>query len=223
METIVISLGGSVLLADDVNEKYYAQLKHLLLSYDKIKIFVVVGGGPPARKYISIARLLGVTEEQLDALGIAVTRVNALLLASIVLGDDCRIPRSVEEAISSDQSVVIMGGTTPGHSTDFVGAQLASMTNAHIYVIATNVDGVYDKDPRTNNDAVMYSSIPAEGLLKKHGSSWKTAGSNMVIDGPALQKIHSDKIPTVVINGKNIDTLRRVIDHQPFTGTIITG
>ncbi|MDG6218149.1 MAG: UMP kinase [Candidatus Thermoplasmatota archaeon] len=222
METIVISLGGSVLLADDVNEKYFDQLKQLLFSYDNTKIFVVVGGGPPARKYISMARLLGVPEELLDTLGIAVTRVNALFLVSILLGNECKVPSSFEEAVLSDQSLVVMGGTTPGHSTDFVGAQLASITKADIFVIATNVDGVYDKDPRANNDAVMYSSISAEDLLKTYGSSWKSAGSNMVIDGPALQKIHSEKIPTVVINGGNIDILRRVIDHQPFHGTIIT-
>jgi uridylate kinase len=222
METIVISLGGSVLLADSVNDAYYNQLKQLLLSFSDKKIFIVVGGGPPARTYISKARLLHFREELLDALGIAVTRINALFLASYFFERDCRIPHTVQEANTSDQSLVVMGGTTPGHSTDFVGAELASLVKADVFVIATNVDGVYDKDPCVNEDAMMYSSISAKELLETYGSSWNTAGSNMVIDGPALEKIYTDKIPTIVINGKNIDTLRNALSHQSFHGTIIT-
>jgi len=222
METVVISLGGSVLLSDDTSISYYEELRKLLLSQKDKKIFIVVGGGPPARNYISRARSLKISEELLDALGIAVTRVNALFLASQLQKNIYMIPHSVQEAVQSNQNIVIMGGTTPGHSTDFVGAELASETLADLFVIATNVDGVFDKDPRKNEDATLFSNISALELLKKYGSAWNAAGSNMVVDGPALQKIHDEHIKTVVINGNNIKTVQNVLDHQSFTGTTIT-
>jgi uridylate kinase len=126
METIVISLGGSVVLADDVDSTFYTGLKELLSAQKDKKIFVIVGGGPPARAYISRARSLHISETLLDAIGIAVTRLNALFLACQLQENITVIPHSTQEAIDLDQSLVIMGGTTPGHSTDFVGAELAS-------------------------------------------------------------------------------------------------
>lgn len=221
MEKVVISLGGSVLLADDVQSSFYDELKKLLLSQKDKKIFVVVGGGPPARNYITRARSLNISEYLLDSIGIAVTRVNALFLASQLQENIYTIPHSVQEAVQSNQQIVVMGGTTPGHSTDFVGAELASELNADLFMIATNVDGVYDKDPRKYDDATLLSLISAQELLKKYGSAWNAAGSNMVVDGPALQKIHDAHINTVVINGSNIDTIKKVLDGQSFHGTTI--
>lgn len=221
METIVISMGGSVLLGENVDSTFYTKLKQLLLSQENKKIFVVVGGGPPARNYISRARSLHISEEILDSIGIAVTRVNALFLSSQLQKNIYTIPHSTKEAVQSNQPIVIMGGTTPGHSTDYVGAELAGLTNADLFVIATNVDGVYDKDPKAHDDAELYSSISAQELLNTYGSKWNAAGSNTVIDGPALQKIQTDHIKTVVINGRNITNLENVLHSKSFHGTKI--
>jgi len=222
METIVISLGGSVVLADDVDTTFYTALKELFSDLKDKNIFVIVGGGPPAREYITRARSLQISEENLDTIGIAVTRVNALFLACQLQKKISEIPCSTQEAIGLDQPLVIMGGTTPGHSTDFVGAELAGLANADLFVIATNVDGVFDKDPRTYADAKMYTSISAQELLEKYGGAWNAAGSNTVIDGPALQKIHDGHIPTIVVNGKQIKNLKKALNHQEFHGTTIT-
>ena len=222
METIVISLGGSVVLADDVDSTYYTALKELLSDLTDKKTFVIVGGGPPAREYIKKARLLQISETNLDSIGIAVTRVNALFLACQLQENINSIPHSTEEALHVDRSIVIMGGTTPGHSTDFVGAEIASLAKADLFVIATNVDGVFDEDPRKHPDAKMYTSISAQELLEKYGGAWNAAGSNTVIDGPALQKIHDEQIPTILVNGKNIKNLKKALNNQPFHGTTIT-
>lgn len=222
MERIVLSLGGSVVLADDVDTTFYASLKELFSDLKDKKIFVIVGGGPPAREYITRARSLQISEENLDTIGIAITRVNALFLACQLQKIISEIPCSTQEAIGLDQPLVIMGGTTPGHSTDFVGAELAGLANADLFVIATNVDGVFDKDPRTYADAKMYTSISAQELLEKYGGAWNAAGSNTVIDGPALQKIHDGHIPTIVVNGKQIKNLKKALNHQEFHGTTIT-
>jgi uridylate kinase len=90
-----------------------------------------------------------------------------------------------------------------------------------MFIVATNVDGVYDKDPNEFSDAKKYDEITIDELIKKYGTKWESAGKNMVIDGPALGIIKQGKVPTVVLNGKNLDDLEKAITNQKFNGTKI--
>ena len=114
-----------------------------------------------------------------------------------------------------------MGGTTPGHSTDMVGAELAEKVNADLFIIATNVDGVFDKDPNKYSDAKQLKEVAIDQLIKQFGIDWDSAGKNTAIDGPALGIIKKAKIPTVVVNGKRLDQLEKAITCQSFDGTKI--
>ena len=222
MESIVISLGGSVVLSDDIDHEYFHSFVQTIQQIaKKFKIYLVIGGGKTARSYINIGRKQGLSEEQLDELGIKATRLNASLLSMLLLQQDRPIPVTTDEAVSSDDPIVIMGGTMPGHSTDFVGAELAHKTHAWCYIIATNVDGVYTKDPNKYPDAKHLPIISIDTLLKQYGSSWDSAGKNMVIDGPALQLIKDYGIQTYVINGKDLPQFRRIINKEDFQGTVI--
>ncbi len=221
-ESIVISLGGSVVASDDVTPLYFQQLSLLLKRFSKqYDFYIIIGGGSLARTYIKRGRLFKFSEFQLDELGIMVTRINARFMSFILDVDQKHIPETTNDAASMKSSIVLMGGTDPGHSTDFVGAELTVKTNASHYVIATNVDGVYDKDPRKNHDAVFLPFVHINDLLRQYGSSWGTAGSNMVIDGPALQLIKEHRITTSVINGKNLNELQHILEKKPFYGTQI--
>lgn len=223
METIVISIGGSVLLSPETNNAFFTKFVNLLTKLRKqYKLYLVVGGGKTAREYISIGRSLQLNEESLDRIGIAITRVNASLLASLIKDANTDIPTTTDDAKTIDNPIIIMGGTTPGHSTDMVGAELAEKVHAHRFVIATNVDGVYDKDPNKYTDANQLPEISIDALVETYGTAWTVAGSNIVIDGPALQIIKQAKIPTVVVNGKRLDQLERAITGKPFDGTNIT-
>jgi len=223
MKSIVISLGGSVFLSEDINQQFFHELVSLLQhSSNTRKIYVVIGGGSPARQYISRGRSLQFSESDLDEIGILITRVNATFLSKLCKDSNKKIPTTISKAINIKKSLVIMGGTTPGHSTDFVGAELAKQVQAERYIIATNVDGIFDKDPHKHSDAIHIPQISVGDLLDTYGSSWETAGKNMVVDGPALQMIHDGNIPTVVLNGKNLDQLRNAIENKPFRGTRIT-
>jgi uridylate kinase len=222
MESIVISLGGSIILSDDVDHTYFHNFIQTIQKIaKKFKIYLVIGGGKTARQYIKIGRKQGLSEEQLDELGIKATRLNASLLSMLLMQQDRSIPTTTDEAVSCDDSIVIMGGTLPGHSTDFVGAELAYKTHAWCYIIATNVDGVYTKDPNKYPDAKHLSSVSIDTLLEQYGSSWNTAGKNMVIDGPALQIIKDYQIQTYVINGKDLPQFKNIINKKDFKGTII--
>ena len=222
MESIVISIGGSVLFSGEVESDFFKKLNLLLQNVSKnYKVYLVVGGGKKARKLIKEGRQKGLSEEELDKIGIGVTRENAKSLVDWLDNSNITIPKSTDEAKGMSEKIIVMGGTTPGHSTDMVGAELAEKTYASKFIIATNVDGVYDKDPNKFSDAKKYDEISIDELIEQLGTDWKTAGKNTVIDGPALAIIHKARIPTFILNGKSLDELEKALFNKEFTGTKI--
>ena len=222
MKNIVISIGGSVILSREADALFLKKLSSLIKKISKQnKIFIIVGGGNIARKYIKIGRELDFDENILDQLGIDITRVNANLLTNILEISSKKIPHSTDDAKNMKESIIVMGGTTPGHSTDMVGAELAEKINADLLVIATNVDGIYDKDPNQYSDAKKFDEISIDRLINNFGTDWKSAGKNMVIDGPALSIIKKAKLKTYVLNGKRLDQLECSLTDKNFDGTKI--
>lgn len=222
MKSIVISIGGSVILSDEINITYFEKLNQILKNLiKKYKIYIIVGGGKTSRTYINFGRKIGLKEEILDQIGIDITRINAKILSHIIKNSNTKIPKTTSDAKKIKKPITIMGGTTPGHSTDMVGAELAEKTKAIKYIIATNVDGIYDKDPNTHPDAKQIKEIKIDDLIEKFGTNWNQAGKNIVIDGPALKIIKKAKIPTLVLNGKKLIQLEKAINNQIFNGTII--
>jgi len=222
MNSIVISIGGSVILSKEADVSYLKKLSNLLQKIAKnYKVFIIVGGGNVARQYIKLGRELNFNEETLDQIGINITRVNADILSNLLKESNKKIPHSTKEASQLPNNIVVMGGTTPGHSTDMVGAELAEKVDAELFIIATNVDGVYDKDPNKYSDAKQLKEVAIDQLIKQFGIDWDSAGKNTAIDGPALRIIKKAKIPTVVVNGKRLDQLEKAITCQSFDGTKI--
>lgn len=215
---VVVSLGGSLIATDDVPS--LRRLGDMLArAAGDLDLSVVTGGGATARRYIQAGRALGTPEVTLDDLGITATRLNAMLIAAAI---DIRsdIPRSVEEAAAMSPPVV-MGGTTPGHSTDAVGARLARAADAARFIIATNVDGIYSDDPMRHPDATRYDSISIAELRRMTPDGWSEAGTNAPIDGVACRVIEEAAIPTAVVNGANLSALENAIYGRSFYGTRI--
>ena len=222
MQSIVINMGGSVFLSDDIDIVFFKNLKNLLIKCSKkYKMYIVVGGGKIARIYIDYGRVQKLGEKKLDQIGIDVTRLNAKIFSGILGLTSYTIPFTTEEAKKINKSIVVMGGTVPGHSTDMVGAELAEKVNASKLIIATNVDGVYDKDPNRYKDAKQLKEINIQTLIDKYGTGWGSAGKNVVIDGPALKIIKRAKLPTFVLNGKKLTELENVLNNKQFNGTVI--
>ncbi len=212
----MISLGGSIVLSGN-NLDTLVKLADLLerLS-EKYKLYIVIGGGRIAREYIQLGRKLSLPEQILDELGIDVTRINAKLFTHL-LNDTANkiIPKTTDEAVEVAKPIVVMGGTTPGHSTDQVGAELASKIKASRFIIATNVDGVYDKDPNVYSDAKLLPVIHVRELIELYGVEWREAGGNVIIDGPALDIIQRNRITTMVVNGGKLEELEKAIKGLP--------
>ena len=225
MTCIVLSIGGSILTPEDKELEYLTSLAAILkrVSIDN-KIYVVVGGGPLARKYISIARDLGANEIILDDLGIAPTRLNARLLIA-ALGDGVypKPAKTFDEAKVEAQKfpIVVMGGTHPGHTTDAVAVMLGEYVGAEKFINVTSVDGVYTADPKAVSNAKKLDKLSFDKLIEITSQSAAQAGPHIVIDPLAARVIKRSEITTFVLDGRDLTALENAIVGKPFNGTII--
>jgi|Deesub1362A_J573_1020465.scaffolds.fasta_scaffold06380_3 uridylate kinase len=213
----VLSLGGSIVASPGINLDFIREFASLVtkLRREGYHLAIVVGGGRVARDYIQAARGLGASESFCDELGILATRMNARLVIA-ALGDEAyeHVPESIEEIEEWDK-VIVMGGTTPGHTTDAVAAMLAAKLGAELLVNATNVDGVYSDDPRKNPEAKKYERISVEELIKLVGNEHR-AGISAILDPKAVRIIKEHRIKTVVVKGElqRIEAALRGGEHR---------
>jgi uridylate kinase len=224
MKKVVLSLGGSVLIPtlEEHRVTRYAAVLQEIATY--ARLYVVVGGGGEARRYITTARELGCSEASADEVGIAVTRLNAMLLAG-ALGDAAcpLIAGSQAEAMAYGATgrIVLMGGVTPAQTTDAVAAVLAERCGADLLVNLTSVDGIYTADPRIDPAAERLARLTPETLLEIVGTGSLMAGSNTVIDMIAAKVIQRSGIPLLVIDGRDPDNLARALLSGTHSGSIV--
>ncbi len=225
MKTVVISLGGSILipsLEKNTIRKYVPVLGEIAEHH---RLFVVVGGGGEARRYITVARNLGIDEGTSDEIGILVTRLNANLLIA-ALGDTAypKVAESHAEAkkFAESKKIVVMGGITPGQTTDAVAAVLAERVGASVFINVTSVDGIYSADPKKDKKAKRYDTLTPKQLLEIVGGTGLTAGSNTVLDIIAARIVERSHIPLVVLDGRDPENLSRAILTGKFNGSIVT-
>ncbi|RMF32253.1 MAG: UMP kinase [Candidatus Nitrosothermus koennekii] len=195
---VVIKLSGRVFdnpTKDSIKE--YATLLKELYNED-IKSIVIAGGGPIARFYINLARELGYDEASLDQLGIIVSRLNARLLIA-ALGNYAypNVPESLDEIALADK-IVVAGGLHVGQSTNATAAIIAEKVKADLFINATDVDGIYSKDPRKFSDAVLLDAINIKDLRNMLIEQSTAAGEYDLMDIIALKIIERSKIDTIV-------------------------
>ena len=221
---IVAAIGGSILLQDYNAERFREYAKLLKEQSEEHEIFVVVGGGRPARDYIGVVRDLGAGEAKCDDIGIEVTRVNAKLLL-LALGDVAyqKVPHNFQEALeySATGKIIVMGGTEPAHSTDAVSAILAEYVQADLLVNLTAVDGLYTKDPKKYDDAELIEEITASDMMEIISGNEVKAGTYEFIDTTAIQMIKRSNLETVIANGNDPQNLIRAIKGEKIGTRVI--
>jgi uridylate kinase len=225
MKKVVISLGGSILipsLEDHTLKEYVPVLKKIAEQH---RLFVVVGGGGEARRYISVMRDLGIDEGTSDEVGILITRLNATLLVA-ALGEDAypKVAESHAEAKKFAESgkIVVMGGITPGQTTDAVAAVLAERVGASVFINLTSVDGIYSADPKKDKTATRFDSMTPKKLLEIVGGTALGAGSNTVLDIVAARIVERSDIPLVVLDGRDPKNLLNAILKGKYQGTVVS-
>jgi uridylate kinase len=225
MKKVVISLGGSILIPSLEQNRILQYVPVLREIASRHHLFVVVGGGGEARRYIETARRLGIDEGTADEIGILITRLNATMLVA-AMGDDAypRVAENHAEAkkFAEHKKCVVMGGITPGQTTDAVAAILAERVRASVFINVTSVDGIYSADPNKDKKAVRYDHLTPRQLIGIVGKAELVAGLNTVLDIIAARVVERSGIPLVVLDGTDPENLRSAVLTGTYTGTVVS-
>jgi uridylate kinase len=225
METIIISLGGSLIIPDDIDVNFLREFKSLILSHiAKGKKFIIItGGGKICRKYQAVAKEIShPSSEDLDWIGIASLRLNAQLLR-VVFRDFThpKIIKDPKEHIDLDKPVVVGSANEPGHSTDWDAVVIAKNVGAKKIINLSNTDYVYDSDPKINPNAKKIEKISWAGYRKLIPENWNP-GLNSPFDPIASKLAEENEMEVVIMNGKPISNLAKYLNEEEFLGTIIS-
>lgn len=188
-----------------------------------IQFIVITGGGILAREYISAGRALEMDESALDQVGIEATRMNArLFLAALYPDVYPLIPTTLDEVIAAVElrKHVVCGGLQPGHSTNAVAALIAERMRADLLLNATDVDGVYTRDPKKGGESQKLAVITTSQLRKLLDEGKMIAGSYELLDLVALKIIERARLPTRIIKNEP-EIIWEVLKGKQH-GTLIT-
>ena len=222
---LVMRIGGSV-VASPVNTELLGKYADLIKTV-KAKgheVAVVIGGGALAREFIQIAKDLGLDMQTQDELAISVSRLYAQLFLKRLGDAGCSyVAFTLDDAASciNEGKVAVMGGLKPGITTDAVAALVAERIDADLLVKGTDQDGVYDKDPRTNADAVKLDRLSFDDLPKIFQGSVHKAGIHQIIDPEAIKVLKRHRLKLIVVNGYKPENILAAVNGEKV-GTVIS-
>ena len=193
-----------------------------------VDIAIIVGGGNIFRG-VQNSTKLGMDRAAADYVGMTATIMNALVLQGVL--QNKKVENRMMTAIGMDRvaepyirkrairhlekgRVVVFGGGTgnPFFSTDTTSALRAAEINAEVILMAKNgVDGVYDKDPKTNADAVKFDRLTYDEVLRRNLK---------VMDQTAISLCKETKLPIICFDFNAENAISGLLQGQTL-GTII--
>ena len=221
----IISLGGSLVVPDEIDTQFVVGFKQLI---EKEVVFgksfiLIIGGGKICRRYQKAGtEISGLSNEELDWLGIHVTRLNAEFMR-IVFGSLAH-PNVIIDPTTVGlikESLAIGAGWKPGNSTDFAAVVMAKTFGARKIVNLSNIDYAYDKDPNQYPDAKKIEKISWKEFKKIIPAEW-SPGVNTPFDPVAAREAETLGIEVAIMNGKNLANLDSYLNGKAFQGTVIS-
>ncbi len=223
-ETIVISVGGSLIVPEEIDTLFLKTLKTLIEKHiGRGERFVIIaGGGRTARKYQNAANAVsGLVREDVDWLGIHATRLNAHLLRAIFYKHAHPvIIKDPTRKITAQNKVFIAAGWKPGWSTDYDAVLIAKNLGAKKVINLSNIDYVYTADPRKDKKATPIKEISWKDFRAMIPKEWDP-GLSAPFDPVASKKAESLGLEVAILNGKKLGELEKYLAGKKFVGTII--
>ncbi|MDQ1277045.1 MAG: uridylate kinase [Thermodesulfobacteriota bacterium] len=193
-----------------------------------VQLGIVVGGGNIWRGAEAAKR--GMERSAADYTGMLATVINCLALQNALehIGVQTRvqsalgvqeiaepyIQRRAIRHLEKGRVVIFAGGTgNPFFTTDTAASLRAVEIRAEVIMKATKVDGVYDRDPVGNPDAVMFEKVHYSEVLAKNLK---------VMDATAISLCRENGLPIVVFNLKKTGNIKAVICGKKI-GTLVEG
>lgn len=223
-ETVVISIGGSLIVPDQIDTVFLSDLKSLITAHvdEGFRFALIAGGGKLARRYQAAANeITTLRSEDLDWLGIHSTRLNAHLLRSIFYKDAYPILiKNPVKKLEAKEAVIVGAGWKPGRSTDYVAVRLAKMLGAKKLVNLSDIDYVYEANPDTHPDAKHFEHISWKEFRKIIPRKWDP-GLSSPFDPIAAKEAEKFGLEVAIMNGAHLDRLEKYLKGHHFIGTVI--
>lgn len=173
-ENFVLKIGGSVMYDNtlNVNTDLMSKVKTWYLNERKNykKVAMVVGGGSLSRNMQEkIADSVG-GEESLHNIAMSVTQTNAAVLQGYLDDMDIFLPKKLGDAyeflMEENQKTLLSGGLKIGWSTDMDAAIYADILEVKIVYKVSNVEFLYEADPKAEVNAKPILDISWEEYFK---------------------------------------------------------
>lgn len=221
-----MSVGGSLIVPDGIDVEFLTNFKTLIL--EKVQrgftFSIIAGGGKTARRYQEAAHAVTpLSRQDLDWIGIHSTRLNAQLLRNIFVGyAHSQIIKNPTIDIDAEEPLIIAAGWQPGCSTDYDAVLVAKNIGASRLVNLSNIDYVYDSDPKKNPGAKKIEKISWPDFRNVIPKEWDP-GLSSPFDPVAAKEAESLGLEVAIINGEKLEEFSNYLDGRPFIGTVISG
>jgi uridylate kinase len=226
-KTIVISLGGSIIIPDKINTRVLREFRRIILkNTKKYKFIIVCGGGKTARNYIK-----GLENEEIKQkeffeclLGISATRLNARFM-TYFFGRDANsgMPHDMKDIVNllNKHDIVFCGALryAKNETSDSTSAKLARYFNTD-FINLTDIAGLYEKDPKRYKSALFIPEISHKKFYKIAKKIRFKPGQHFVLDAKAAKIIKKYNITTYLL-GPEMKNLDNLLNNRHFTGTVI--
>lgn len=228
---VLLKVSGEALMGDKQFGHEYSVIKKIVGDIKEVidlgvEVAIVVGGGNIYRGIN--AALVGMDRASADYIGMLATVINALtlqnvmeslniytrVLSAIPMMSVCEpyIRRRAKRHMEKNRVVIFAGGTgNPFCTTDSAAVLRAIEMNCDILLKATQVDGVYDSDPKTNSSAKKYFTINYKDVI---------TNNLQVMDTAAIAVARENKLPIKVFSIKEQGNIARVIQGKGEYTTI---
>jgi uridylate kinase len=224
-EYIVVSVGGSLIVPDAIDVPFLKHFRAFILDQigRGVSFFIITGGGMTARNYRDAGRDAhgSLDRDDLDWLGIHSTRLNAHLMRTVFREEaQMRIVKDYNRRIRMRGDLIIGAGWKPGWSTDYCAVLAAKKLGAKKLVNLSDIDYVYDKDPKKYPDAQKLEQVDWKTFRGIIPDKWDP-GLSSPFDPVAAKEAEALGLEVAVINGKKLGEFEKYLKGEPFEGTVI--
>lgn len=190
-----------------INLKFLAKFRQLILAATKAgdEFILVAGGGAVCRTYQAAGKKLKFSDAALDWLGIRATELNAEVLRQLFV---------------DVKGIAVSGGKKPGASTDTTAVRRALAAGVKTVINISNVDYVYNADPKKNKSARILPQMSWPEFLRLVGTKWRP-GMHTPFDPVAAHLAAKAKLTVKFVSGDNLLALRQALADKRFSGTTI--
>ena len=226
---VIIKLSGEALAGEKGFGIDESMLEYIVEQIKKVReenveVGIIIGGG----NFWRGRQALNMEKSAADHMGMLATVMNSIALQDALEAHG--IPTRVQTALTitrvaepyilrkalhhfeKGRIVIFACGTgNPFFSTDTGAALRAAEINAEVLLLAKNVDGVYDSDPKTNPNAKKFDELSYLDVIQK---------GLHAMDTTAISLCMENKIPIIAFALKEKDSIVRVVNGERI-GTII--